>query len=553
MSASPNIIPIPVSCRLTGGAPFALTALTVVTASDPALRATAAQLAVRLDVAVLDRAPAGVPVIALEIDSELTGRLGAEGYVLTTGAAGVSIRGGGAAGVFYGTQSLRQLLPPDIERFGWRAGGGGATVPAVEIEDRPRFRWRGSLLDVSRHFSPVGEVKQYLDTLALHKLNVFHWHLVDDQGWRIEIKKYPRLTEVGAWRAESPRSGSRDLGDGERYGGFYTQEEIRSVVAYAAEREITVVPEIELPGHAAAAIAAYPEFGNADVEDYAPEVPTRWGIHRYTYAPREETFRFLEDVFTEVLALFPSTYIHVGGDEAPKNQWEQSKAAQEVMQREGLADEHALQSWFIRRIERFLTARGRRLIGWDEIQEGGLSPTATMMVWRDWEWARHALMNGNQIVMSPLTHCYLDFYQADPASSPEPEAFNNLLVMCSKTNAWVDYFHADPKTRPEPRAVPRILALEQVYSLDPVPPDLDPAKEKLVLGVQGNLWTEYIHDFPSLGYMAFPRLSALAEVGWTPVSGKNYESFCLRIVAMLRRLKALGLTYRDPVAGRTDR
>ncbi len=514
MSASPNIIPIPVSCRLTGGAPFALTALTVVTASDPALRATAAQLAVRLDVAVLDRAPAGVPVIALEIDSELTGRLGAEGYVLTTGAAGVSIRGGGAAGVFYGTQSLRQLLPPDIERFGWRAGGGGATVPAVEIEDRPRFRWRGSLLDVSRHFSPVGEVKQYLDTLALHKLNVFHWHLVDDQGWRIEIKQYPRLTTVGAWRETTTRTGAETTFDGVPHGGFYTQDEIREVVAYAAERHITVMPEIELPGHSSAALAAYPELGNTDAPGYAPKVQARWAIFPETYAPKPATLQFLDDVLTEVLALFPSPFIHIGGDEAMKEQWEASPTTRAFMKANGLKDGHEMQSWFIRRTENFLAQRGRRLIGWDEIQEGGLAPGAAMMAWRDVKWAIEAARLGHDVVMAPTSHTYFDYTEGTAEE--------------------------------EGGAIGAQTTLEKVYSFDPIPAELEPAHHARVLGAQGQLWRERMPSLAVVEFRAFPRLSALAEVLWSPVARKNYADFRTRLIWLLARLDRLGVNYRRP-------
>jgi len=432
--------------------------------------------------------------------------LGPEGYVFESSPERLVITGNTERGVFYGIQTLRQLLPLE--------GGGKWAIPALTIRDEPRFAWRGVMLDCCRHMLSVEEIMRFLDAMALQKINVLHWHLTEDQGWRIEIKKYPKLTEIGAWRAESPTYGDRNTGDGQPYGGFYTQEEIRSLVAYAAERCITIVPEIELPGHAAAAITAYPQLGNTDMPDYAPTVPSRWGVFPYIYAPKEETFRFLEDVFDEIFDLFPSPYIHIGGDEAPKDQWKQSPFAQSLMQREGLADEHALQSWFIRRIERYFNDHGRRLVGWDEIQEGGLSPTATMMVWRDWNWARQALAQGNQIVMSPTSHCYLDFYQVDPACEPE--------------------------------AIGGMLTLEHAYSLDPVPSDIDPAHEKLVLGVQGNLWSEYIPHFAHLGVMAFPRLSALAEVGWTPLAGKDYASFSLRLPALLERLARLGVNHWKP-------
>jgi hexosaminidase len=514
MSQSPNIIPIPVACRLTGGAPFPLTEKTVVIAGDPALKGTAAQLAQILGVTVADRAPAGGNGITLKIDPALTGKLGTEGYTLTATAEGVVIRGGGAAGAFYGMQTLRQLLPPDIERFGWRAGGGGLTVPALEIEDWPRFGWRGSLLDVSRHFSPVAEIKKYLDTLALHKLNVFHWHLVDDQGWRIEIKKYPKLTSVGAWRTASPDVYVEKISDGVPHGGFYTQDEIREIVAYAAERFITVMPEIEVPGHSSAALNAYPQFGNTDAPGYAPLVQPRWTIFPETYAPKPETLQFLDDIFTEVLALFPSTFIHVGGDEAMKEQWEASPVARAFMKANGLKDGHELQSWFIRRTENFLAERGRRLIGWDEIQEGGLAPGAAMMAWRDVKWAIEAARLGHDVVMAPNSHTYFDYAEGNAAE--------------------------------EAVAVGVQTTLEKVYSFDPIPPELEPAHHVRVLGAQGQLWRERMPNLSVVERRAYPRLSALAEVVWSPVGRKNYTDFRARLTWLLARFDRLGVNYRKP-------
>lgn len=330
-----------------------------------------------------------------------------EGYTLEVGPGSARISGHGAAGAYYGTRSMLQLIP----------AGGDPALPACRVKDAPRFVWRGMMLDVGRHYQKPEHIKRFIDSLAFHKMNVFHWHLTEDQGWRIEIRKYPKLTEVGAWRESSPPYGNRNSDDGVRYGGFYSQAEIKDIVAYAAARHITVVPEIEMPGHAAAAIAAYPEFGNRDVPGYAPKVLTRWGVHPYTFAPTAETFAFLEDVLSEVLELFPSKYIHIGGDEAPKDQWKQSATAQAVMKREGLKDEHELQSWFIRRIEKFLSSKGRRLVGWDEIQEGGLPKSATMMVWRDSNWAKHALELGNQVVMAPTSHTYFDYYQEPSAQA----------------------------------------------------------------------------------------------------------------------------------------
>jgi hexosaminidase len=516
MSQSPSIIPLPVSCRLTGGAPFPLTGATVVaTGGDAALRGVAAQLAALLGVGMTEQAAAGGNVITLELDSTLTGKLSAEGYTLSVTAGGVVIRGGGAAGVFYGTQTLRQLLPPDIERFGWRAGGGRLTVPALEIEDRPRFSWRGSLLDVSRHFSPVAEVKKYLATLALHKLNVFQWHLVDDQGWRLEIKKYPRLTSVGAWRDTTIRVGAEQEFDGIPHGGFYTQDEIREVVAYAAERFITVVPEIEVPGHSSAALAAYPQFGNTDAPGYAPMVQSRWAIFPETYAPKPETLAFLDDVFTEVLALFPGTFVHVGGDEAMKEQWETSPTARAFMQANGLKDGHELQSWFIRRTENFLAKRGRRLIGWDEIQEGGLAPGAAMMAWRDVKWAIEAARLGHDVVMAPTSHTYFDYTEGSAEEEGGTIGFQTTL--------------------------------EKVYAFDPIPAELEPVHHARVLGAQGQLWRERMPSLPVVERRAFPRLSALAEVVWSPVARKDYADFRRRLPGLLARFDRLGVNYRRPV------
>lgn len=517
MSQTPSIIPIPVSCRLTGGALFTLTGKTVVaTGGDAALRGVAAQLAKLLGVAVAKSATAGGNVIGLRVDPALTKKLGAEGYALTVTANGVVIRGGGAAGVFYGMQTLRQLLPPDIERFGWRAGGGGLTVAAVEIEDQPRFSWRGSLLDVSRHFSPVAEVKKYLDTLALHKLNVFQWHLVDDQGWRIEIKKYPKLTSVGAWRDNTVRVGDEPNLDGVPHGGFYTQDEIRDVVAYAAERFITVVPEIEVPGHSSAALAAYPQYGNTDAPGYAPKVQSRWAIFPETYAPKPETLAFLDDIFTEVLALFPSKFIHIGGDEAMKEQWEASPTARAFMKANNLKDGHELQSWFIRRTENFLAKHGRRLIGWDEIQEGGLAPGAAMMAWRDVKWAIEAARLGHDVVMAPTSHTYFDYTEGTAEE--------------------------------EGGAIGYQTTLEKVYSFEPIPAELEPAHHGRVLGAQGQLWRERMPSLPVVERRAFPRLSALAEVVWSPAERKNFADFRERLNGLLARLDRLGVNYRRPRA-----
>ena len=517
MSENPSIIPIPVSCRLTGGAPFALTAQTTVsTGGNASLQGVATQLGKLLGVGVAAQSTTGVNVIALSIDPALTTKLGPEGYVLSVTAGSVAIRGGGAAGVFYGMQSLRQLLPPDVERFGWRAGGGSLSVVAIEIEDKPRFSWRGSLLDVSRHFSPVAEVKKYLDTLALHKLNVFQWHLVDDQGWRIEIKKYPKLASVGAWRENTVRVGDEPNLDDVPHGGFYTQDEIRDIVAYAGERFITVVPEIEVPGHSSAALTAYPQFGNTDAPGYAPKVQSKWAIFPETYAPKPETLAFLDDIFTEVLALFPSKFIHIGGDEAMKDQWESSPSARAFMQANQLKDGHELQSWFIRRTENFLAKQGRRLIGWDEIQEGGLAPGAAMMAWRDVKWAIEAARLGHDVVMAPTSHTYFDYTEGTAEEEGGAIGFQTTL--------------------------------EKVYSFDPIPAELEPKFHARVLGAQGQLWRERMPSLPVVERRAFPRLSALAEVVWSPPERKNFADFRARLNWLLARFDRLGVNYRRPRA-----
>ena len=380
------------------------------------------------------------------------------------------------------------------------------------------------MMDSCRHMMPVRDIKKILDLMERYKFNTLHWHLTDDQGWRLPVSKYPRLTTVGGARAQSPVIGSRNKADGAPYSGHYTPEEIREVVRYAKDRGITVIPEVEMPGHASAAIAAYPELGNTDIPGYAPKVQETWGVHPYTFAPTEKTFRFLEDVIDEVCALFPdSPYIHIGGDEAPKDQWKQSPAAQQVMRDNGLANEHELQSYFIRRVEKMINSRGKRLIGWDEIQEGGLSPTATMMVWRSWmpNSARHALEQGNDVVMTPNSHLYFDYDQGPGKPSvPEYETINNDNL------TW-----------------------QRVYGLDPVPQGTPREREKQVLGCQANIWTEYIPNLPKWEYHVFPRALALAEVAWTPKDQKNEKDFRKRLDRQLPFLDAHNVNYKRPDNG----
>ncbi len=438
---------------------------------------------------------------------------GDESYRLVIDADGVTVTAPAPAGLFYGTQTLNQLLPAAALADG---AGVELVLPTVHIADRPRFRYRGMHLDVGRHMFPVEFIKKYVDLLARHKMNTFHWHLTEDQGWRLEIKKYPRLTEVGAFRKETVLEKNRDpyVGDGQPYGGFYTQEEAREVVAYAAERYVRVIPEIEMPGHSQAALAAYPELACTD----GPfEVATSWGVFEDIYCPKEATFTFLEDVLTEVMEIFPSPYIHIGGDEAPKKRWRQSAVAQAVIEREGLAGEAELQSWFIRRIEAFLLARGRRLIGWDEILEGGLAPEATVMSWRGMEGGIEAARQGHDVIMTPTSHCYFDYYQADPDI--------------------------------EPLAIGGLTPLAKVYRFEPVPEQLTAEQARHVLGAQGNVWTEYMKTSDYVEYMVFPRLLALAEVVWSPRAARDWNGFRARLGGALKRLDALGVHYRRPADG----
>ena len=398
-------------------------------------------------------------------------RLGPEGYRLTITPQQVHISSSGPAGVFYGMQTLLQLMPPEIYRKGHGAKADWSS-PCLVIEDRPRFAWRGAMLDVSRHFMPLKFLMRFVDTLSVHKMNRFHLHLSDDQGWRMEIKKYPKLTEVGAWREETLKGHYRDKPhryDGVRHGGFYTQNELKSLVAYAAARHVTIVPEIEMPGHAQAAIAAYPELGNT-----GKPLPVRtiWGVNRNIFNAEEETILFLEDVLTEVLEVFPGPFIHIGGDEAPKDQWKASEKAQARIAALGLKDEDELQSWFIRRMDAFLVERGRRLIGWDEILEGGLAPNATVMSWRGNQGGITAARAGHDVVMAPTHSTYFDYYQA-------------------------------PAER-EPLAIGGFLPLEKVYTFDPIPAELSDEEAKHILGTQGQLWTEYIKTPAQAEYMGVP-------------------------------------------------
>jgi hexosaminidase len=401
-------------------------------------------------------------------------------------------------------------LPPAIFRRAV-AGKVAWSVAGVEIEDAPRFSWRGSHLDVGRHFMPKMAVLKHIDLLALHKMNVFHWHLTEDQGWRIEIKRYPKLTEVGAWRKDSmvaPRATdpAQRRFAGRPHGGFYTQDDVREVVRYAADRGITVVPEIEMPGHALAAIAAYPELGNTQAQH---EVQTYWGISEHVFGVGDNVLTFLENVLDEVLALFPSKFIHIGGDEVPKREWKESVAAQSRMKELGLRDEEELQSWFVTRIDGWLAKRGRRLIGWDEILEGGLAPGATVMSWRGEKGGIAAAKAGHDVVMAPEKPTYFDHDQSEDQITP----------------------------------IRGMNTLTDVYAYEPVPKELTVTEAKHVLGAQGQLWTEYMPDPQRMEYMAWPRLCALAEVLWSPSTTRDAADFTRRLDAHLERLRILDVNF----------
>jgi hexosaminidase len=447
-----------------------------------------------------ERAQAGTSgnSIVLDLARELEPELGKEGYFLNMFANNdkfptIEITAAAPAGLFYGGQTLRQLLPAAVFATTKQAGVKWQAA-SCHVEDRPRFPWRGLLLDEGRHFFGKQFVMHCIDLLAAHKMNTLHWHLTEDQGWRIEIKKYPKLTEIGSWRDQTE-------GDGKRYGGFYTQAEIREVVAYAGQRHVTIVPEIEMPGHSLGALTAYPQFSCTG----GPfKVRTKWGVEDDVYcAGNDATFAFVYDVLDEVVGLFPSTFIHVGGDECPKARWQKCPKCQARIKAEGLKNEHELQSYFIRKIEDHLASKGRRLIGWDEILEGGLPPKATVMSWRGMGGATAAAESGHDYVATPTSHCYLDY----PLSS---------------------------------------ISLEKAYSFEPIPEKLAASNRSHCLGVQGNMWTEHTPAPADVDRQTWPRLCALAEVGWSPKELRNNADFLARMEKHTARLNALGVKIQVP-------
>jgi hexosaminidase len=521
-----SVIPYPASVTVDSSVRYTFGAAPVVALSAPADAELRALGALAVDVlrqelgaqpTLSTAAASATPAAALSLVlTPAAAGAGPESYRLDVSGGGVRITAPRHAGLFYGVQTLRALLEAEGARRAGTQGAAGATLVGARIADAPRFIYRGLHLDVGRHFAPIEFVKRYIDLMSRYKYNTFHWHLTEDQGWRIEIKKYPRLTEVGGCRKETQLARNRNpyVGDSIRYCGSYTQDQIREVVAYAKSRYVTVIPEIEMPGHAKAALAAYPQLG-CGPGPY--EVWTTWGVDPNIFCPKEETFTFLENVLTEVMALFPSTYIHIGGDEAPKTVWQQSPIAQAVIKRENLKDEHELQSYFIRRMEKFLNAHGRQLIGWDEILEGGLAPKATVMSWRGINGGIAAARQNHDVVMTPTSHTYFDYIQGDRRFEP----------------TWTGSY----------------LPIETVYAFEPTVPDsLTPEQAKHIIGTQGQLWSEYMYNTSQVEYMAYPRALALAEVAWSPKSARDFESFRRRLLPRLLGLDRLGVNYRFPSA-----
>ncbi|WP_242131395.1 beta-N-acetylhexosaminidase [Aestuariivivens marinum] len=523
-----QIIPKPASLEVANGQ-FLVDVNTKISA-DNALQNEANYLAEMLSLASgIDISTGETGTIQLKIDDTIESE---EGYSLSVSYNQIIVSGKTAKGVFYGIQTLRQLIPVTTES----AKSDELTIPAVIIKDRPRYQYRGMHLDVARHFFPVDFIKKYIDLIALHKMNTFHWHLTEDQGWRIEIKKYPKLTEIGGYRNGTivgHHPGTEN--DQKRYGGFYTQEEIKDIVAYAAQRHVTVIPEIELPGHSSAAIAAYPslscfpeeptivtnnmmsEKGKQIIAEGTPKiVQETWGVFDDVYcAGKDETFAFLQDVLDEVIPLFPSEYIHIGGDECPKANWKRCSNCQKRIKDEGLHDEHELQSYFITRIEKYLNSKGKNIIGWDEILEGGLAPNATVMSWRGTKGGIEAAKQKHDVIMTPGHSCYFDHYQV----------------------------HDKEEKEKEPLAIGGNTTVADVYAYEPTPEELSEEDSKYILGAQGNVWTEYMETTDYVEYMILPRMTALSEVVWSPQNSRNWEDFESRLQHFSNRYDAMGLNY----------
>lgn len=501
LAGSLMLIPAPAKAERLAGAGYAVTAATPVRAQGQAAQRVATQFATLLrdsgGPAVTVGEGRGKDGIRFVLDATL--KTGAEGYQLRSDARGATVQAATEAGLFYGAATLSQLL----------TGGSDGMLPALRIDDAPRFSWRGLMLDSARHFQSLDEIKQVLDAMAEQKLNTFHWHLTDDQGWRMEIKRYPKLTGVGSCRIPAGDGGRDPVTGAERpYCGFYTQEQIREVIAYAAARHIQVIPEIDVPGHATAAIAAYPELGTIDT----PLKPlSEWGVFPNLFNTDDSTLEFLENVLEEVIALFPARYVHVGGDEAVKDQWEASARVQARMREVGAGDEMEMQSHIIKRLETFLEQHDRRLIGWDEILEGGLPPEATVMSWRGTEGGLKAASEGHDVVMSPVTDMYMDYLQTNSEN--------------------------------EPPGRPATIPLARVYGFEPVPDALAKDRQHHILGLQANMFTEHTRSYARLQHNLFPRLAAVAETGWSPRERRDYADFLARLPAQLQRYQAMGIAY----------
>ena len=503
-----NVIPLPQEVTLTQKGAFVLTGATpiVYPEGDEQLKNDAQLLSDYIaDVTALRLTTTSAKVknaITLRLNKKVQSK---EGYVITVDKKGVVIEGATAAGVFYGVQTLRKSIPVDKSLT-------EVTLPAVMLKDAPRFGYRGVMLDCARHYFPVKFVKQFIDLIAMHNMNVFHWHLTDDQGWRIEVKKYPGLAKIGSVREKTVLGHNSDVFDDTPYGGYYTQEEAREIVKYAADRFITVIPEIDMPGHMIAALAAYPDMGCTG----GPyKVSPIWGIMPDVLClGNEKTYQFCEDVLSEMMDIFPSEYIHLGGDETPNVRWKECPKCKALMAKENLTP-GKLQGYFTNRIEKFVNSKGRRIIGWDEILDGDINQSATIMSWRGTAPGARGAKMGHDVIMSPSSHVYFDYYQTRQGESQ-----------------WE-----------EPLLIGGNLPIERTYSLEPVPEGADAETASHIIGVQGNLWTEYIAG-PSLAeYQVLPRMGALSEVQWRPQGQKDFENYKVRQTRMLKLYDAYGLVY----------
>ncbi|MDY5925864.1 beta-N-acetylhexosaminidase [Hallella sp.] len=503
-----NVIPLPQEVTLTQKGAFVLTGATpiVYPEGDEQLKNDAQFLSDYIaDVTALRLTTTSAKVknaITLRLNKKVQGK---EGYVITVDKKGVVIEGATAAGVFYGVQTLRKSIPVDKSLT-------EVTLPGVVLKDAPRFGYRGVMLDCARHYFPVKFVKQFIDLIAMHNMNVFHWHLTDDQGWRIEVKKYPGLAKIGSVREKTVLGHNSDVFDDTPYGGYYTQEEAREIVKYAADRFITVIPEIDMPGHMIAALAAYPDMGCTG----GPyKVSPIWGIMPDVLClGNEKTYQFCEDVLSEMMDIFPSEYIHLGGDETPNVRWKECPKCKALMAKENLTP-GKLQGYFTNRIEKFVNSKGRRIIGWDEILDGDINQSATIMSWRGTAPGARGAKMGHDVIMSPSSHVYFDYYQTRQGESQ-----------------WE-----------EPLLIGGNLPIERTYSLEPVPEGADAETASHIIGVQGNLWTEYIAG-PSLAeYQVLPRMGALSEVQWRPQGQKDFENYKVRQTRMLKLYDAYGLVY----------